>query len=133
MKKFSDFASSFTSQFMDDLMLGILIEKKVEAEKVKRDKLLIPMTAFFDLNFLMSFKFFFTSSQRYIKHFFYCSILLSEDSPWDRSQDGIKLGAKPAIYQKLANFNEKRVSMLTGLEISSLACKCVFYRPEDNA
>ena len=51
MKKFSDFASSFTSQFMDDLMLEILIEKKVEAEKVKRDKLLITMTAFFDLNF----------------------------------------------------------------------------------
>ena len=27
----------------------------------------------------------------------------------------------------------KRQSMLTGLKVSSLACNCVFYRPEHNA
>ena len=27
----------------------------------------------------------------------------------------------------------KRISMLTSLKVSSLACKCVFYRPEHNA
>ena len=27
----------------------------------------------------------------------------------------------------------KRTSMLTGLKVSSLACKCVFYRREHNA
>ena len=27
----------------------------------------------------------------------------------------------------------KRISMLTGWKESSLACKCVFYRPEQNA
>ena len=26
----------------------------------------------------------------------------------------------------------KRISMLTGLKVSFLACKCVFYRPEHN-
>ena len=27
----------------------------------------------------------------------------------------------------------KMISILTGLKVSSLACKCVFYRPEHNA
>ena len=29
--------------------------------------------------------------------------------------------------------SRKRMSMLTGLKVSSLACKCVLYRPERNA
>ena len=30
-------------------------------------------------------------------------------------------------------FCRKRITMLTVLQVSSLACKCVFYRPEHNA
>ena len=29
--------------------------------------------------------------------------------------------------------HRKRISMLTGLKVSSSACKCVFYRPKHNA
>ena len=29
--------------------------------------------------------------------------------------------------------HRKRTSMLTGLKVSSLTCKCLFYRPEQNA
>ena len=53
-------------------------------------------------------------------------------SPWDQDQIGIKLGKDYIIYQKLANFMYKRISMLTGLKVASLACKCVFYRTKQN-
>ena len=45
---------------------------------------------------------------------------------------GIKLGTRHVIHQKLAILGRKRISMLTGLKVSSLACKCVFYSPEHN-
>ena len=45
-------------------------------------------------------------------------------------QIGVKLRTKPFIYQNLANLCRKWISMLTGLKVSSLACKCVFYRPK---
>ena len=37
-------------------------------------------------------------------------------SPWDRDQIGIKLGTDYIIYQKLANFMYKRISMLARLK-----------------
>ena len=45
----------------------------------------------------------------------------------------IKLGTKHVTYQKLASFMWKNISLLTVLEVSSLACQHVFYRPEHNA
>ena len=61
--------------------------------------------------------------------------------PWDRDRIGIKFGTKYVIYQKLSNFytksyqvlHRKRISMLTGLKVSSLACKFVFYRSKHNS
>ena len=53
--------------------------------------------------------------------------------PQDRGHISIKLGTIHVIYQKLAIFFRKRMSMLTGLKVSSSAYKCVFYRPEHNA
>ena len=52
---------------------------------------------------------------------------------WDWHQIVIKLGTRHVIYQKLANFMYKRISMSTTLKVSLLAYKCVFYRPENNA
>ena len=37
------------------------------------------------------------------------------------------------IYQKLANFMQKKIAMLAGLKVSSWVCKHVFYRPRHNA
>ena len=42
----------------------------------------------------------------------------------------IKLGTIHGIYQKLENLCRKRMFMLTSLQVSSLAGKCVFYGPE---
>ena len=42
-------------------------------------------------------------------------------TPWDRGQIGIQVLCR------------KRISMLTGLKASPLACKCVFYGLENNA
>ena len=53
-------------------------------------------------------------------------------SPWDRVQIGIKLGTDYIIYQMLANFMYKRISMLRGLKMAPLACKYVFYRTKQN-
>ena len=53
-------------------------------------------------------------------------------SPWDRDQIGIKLGTDFIIHQKLENFMYKRISMLTGLKVASMPCKCVFYRTNQN-
>ena len=50
-------------------------------------------------------------------------------SPWDWNQIDIKLGTEHIIYQMLPNFIYiKR----TDLKVSSLACKCVFYRTKQN-
>ena len=38
-----------------------------------------------------------------------------------------------STWKKNVVCTRKRLSMLTGLKVSSLACKCVFYRPEHNA
>ena len=54
-------------------------------------------------------------------------------SPWDQDQIGIKLGTDYILYQKLASFMLKMISMVTGLKVSSLACKCVFYRTKQIA
>ena len=37
------------------------------------------------------------------------------------------------IYRIFANFHRKMISILTDLNVSSLACKSVFYRPKYNA
>ena len=38
------------------------------------------------------------------------------------------------LYTKsLEVLHREGISMLTGLKVSSLTCKCVFYRPELNA
>ena len=42
-----------------------------------------------------------------------------------------KLRRKPVICQKLAQFMWKNDIYLRGLKVSSLACNCVFYRPEN--
>ena len=34
---------------------------------------------------------------------------------------------------KVSNVSVEKGSMLTSLEVSSLACKCIFYRPEHNS
>ena len=52
--------------------------------------------------------------------------------PWNQGQTVIKLRTKHVIYQKLANLCRKKMSMLTDLKVSSLACECAFYRPEQN-
>ena len=52
-----------------------------------------------------------------------------------------KFGLGPNLYQienKIYSKSyqilcRKRISMLTGLKMLSLICKCVFYRPEHNA
>ena len=54
-------------------------------------------------------------------------------SLWDQDQIGIKLGTDFIIYQELENFMYKRISMLTGLKVASMPCKCVFYRTNQNA
>ena len=42
-------------------------------------------------------------------------------------------GNKTYCLPKISKFYvEKKKSTLTGLSVSSLACKCVFYRPENN-
>ena len=54
-------------------------------------------------------------------------------SRWEQGQIGIKLAANHVI-PKFGKFHkEKRISMLTGLKVSSVAYKYVFYRPEHNA
>ena len=54
-------------------------------------------------------------------------------SPWDWNQSGIKLAADYILYQKLPNFMYKKDIHVNRLDISSLACKCVFYRTKQNA
>ena len=48
-------------------------------------------------------------------------------SPCDWDQICIKLGTKRYILKA-----EKMISLLAGLKVSSLACTCVFYRPENS-
>ena len=43
------------------------------------------------------------------------------------------IGSKVCYIPKVSTFYVKRISMLTSFKVSSLACKCVFYRPEHNA
>ena len=47
--------------------------------------------------------------------------------PWDWNQTNIKLGKKHVICQKLSILCRKRISLWTGLNVSSLARKYVFY------
>ena len=58
--------------------------------------------------------------------------LIPKKRPWDRAQTGIKLGRKHVIYQSWHIFCGKRISMLTFLKMSALACKHS-YKPEHNA
>ena len=50
-------------------------------------------------------------------------------SPWDLGQIDIKLGTKHIIYQKLAVLCRKKIPRY---QVSSLAYKFEFYRPEQN-
>ena len=50
-------------------------------------------------------------------------------SSWDQGQ----IGNKASYTKSLQVSHRKGISMLTGLEVSSLTCKCVFYGPELNA
>ena len=54
-------------------------------------------------------------------------------SPWDWNQIVIKLRADYILYQKLADFMYKKDIHVNRLDMSSLACKCVFYRTKQNA
>ena len=65
-----------------------------------------------------------------IQYVFHKTGLEKTDSPWNWSQIGIKLGTRHVIYQKLANFILKKMSMLTNSKVSLLTHECVFYRPE---
>ena len=50
-------------------------------------------------------------------HFIFDLINVSHKySPWDQDQIGIKLRKDHIIYQKLANFIYKSISMLTGFK-----------------
>ena len=45
-----------------------------------------------------------------------------------------QIWSKTYYIPKVSNFYlEKRIPMLTDLKVSSLGCKCVFYRPNHNA
>ena len=44
-----------------------------------------------------------------------------------------QIGNKACCILKFGKFYIKRISMLPGLKVFSLAYKCVFYRPENNA
>ena len=54
-------------------------------------------------------------------------------SSWDQRQIGTKLGTRHVYAKNLQVLHRKGISMLTALKVSSLTCKCVFYRPELNA
>ena len=44
-----------------------------------------------------------------------------------------QIGNKTCYIPKVRKFYvEKKMSMLSGLKVSFLACKCAFYRPEHN-
>ena len=51
----------------------------------------------------------------------------SLNSPQDWGQIGVKLGA---THIKVAHFMQKGIFMLTGVKVSSLPCRFVFYRTE---
>ena len=44
-----------------------------------------------------------------------------------------QIGNETCYIPKLANFNQKNISMLTALKRSSFTYQCVFYRRENNA
>ena len=45
-----------------------------------------------------------------------------------------QIGKKTCYIPKVSKFSvERRISRLTGLKVSLLACKCKFYRSEQNA
>ena len=46
---------------------------------------------------------------------------------------GSNWGQSMLYTKSLQVLNRKGISMLTALKMSSLTCKCVFYRPELNA
>ena len=54
-------------------------------------------------------------------------------SSWDQGQISIKLGQNRLYNESQQIFCRKKMSMLTGLKVSSLAYNYVFYRPEHNA
>ena len=59
---------------------------------------------------------------------------VKRQSPWDRGQTYIKLGTKHVVTKVSKFYVEKYLDyILTGLKVSSLVCKCVFYRPKHNA
>ena len=55
------------------------------------------------------------------------------NGPWNLTQIGIKLETKHDHTKSFLILCRKRISMLTGFQVSLLASKCVFYRPEHSA
>ena len=53
--------------------------------------------------------------------------------PWDCGQVGITWEQNLLYTKSKQILFRKRITMLTKLKVSSLACKRVFYRPEHNA
>ena len=51
-------------------------------------------------------------------------------SSWDRDQIGIKSGTNILYTKSLQIFGRKAIYMLTGLKVSYMPCKYLFYRPE---
>ena len=53
------------------------------------------------------------------------------NSPWNQGQ----IGNKTCCILKVGKFSVIKgyLSMFTGFKVSTVACKCVFYRPEHNA
>ena len=62
----------------------------------------------------------------------YPNIMKILNCPWDWGQIGMKLGTKHVIYQKLVKCMQKMDIYVNRLESVTLACKNVFYRPEQN-
>ena len=61
--------------------------------------------------------------------------MIKHNSPQNWGQITIKLGTKRVIQQQLILCRKKKyiyIYMLTGLKMSSLACKCIFSRSEHN-
>ena len=47
-------------------------------------------------------------------------------------QNSYQLGNKTLYTKSYQILCRERISMLTGLKVSSVACKCIFYRQEHN-
>ena len=60
------------------------------------------------------------------------AIFKYSNQPMGSAKIGIELGTKHDIYLKLASFTQKN-DILTGFQVFSITCKCLFYRRDFNA